>query len=161
MHRLARLQILGPLAVFFASAGAESAAYALAVDPSSETLWYVNLGLFGVFRQSHYVLSDHASMPGAQLVLIALAIFATAVFALIRERRLALAIASNLSLLYAAFLAFSWYRIVRLPFLQVSSAPVAIPIGPTLCTLSIVLGCALLSFFVSHLLYVAAIRAEA
>ena len=91
-------------------------------------------------------------VPGAQLIFVALPILAIACYGVIRGRTLPLAIASNFSFLYAAFLVFSWYRIERPPSLQASLAPIAIPSGPTLYTLSILVGCSLLSFLVSHLL---------
>ena len=50
-------------------------------------------------------------VPGAQLIFVALPILAIACYGVIRGRTLPLAIASNFSFLYAAFLGFSWYRI--------------------------------------------------
>ena len=161
MTRLGQLQLLGPVASFLAVVAAESAAYALAAIPTSETLWYVNLKLFGIFQKSHYVVSDFIAVPASQLVFIALPIFALACYGSARNRTLPLAIASNLSFVYASFLAFSWFRIERLPLLQASLAPIAIPSGATLFTLSVLLGCSLLSFVVSHLLYLCRICAKA
>jgi len=161
MTRLGRLQLLGPVASFLAVVAAESAACALAAVPTSETLWYVNLTLFGIFQKSHYVVSDFIAVPASQLLFIALPIFALACYGSARNRTLPLAIASNLSFVYASFLAFSWYRIERLPLLQASLAPIAIPSGATLFTLSVLLGCSLLSFLVSHLLYLCRICAKA
>lgn len=161
MDRLAKLQFLGPLTLFLAVVAAESASYFLAAYPTSETLWYINLKLFGIFQQSHYVLSDFVAIPNAQFILIAMPIFMVACYGIIRNQTLPLAIASNLSFLYAAFLALSWYRIERLPSLLASLAPNAMPSGPTLYTLSVLLGASLVSSVVSHLIYFYAIRARA
>jgi hypothetical protein len=161
MNRPAALQLLGPVTLFLACLAAESAAYALAAHPASETLWYVNLNLFGVFQRSHYVLSDFIAVPCAQLVVIALPIIVMAGYGYLRERPLLLAIAGNLSLVYAVFLGFSWYRIERPPSLLASAAPIAIPSGPTLSTWSVLLAASLVSCVVSHLVYFRAIRTKA
>jgi hypothetical protein len=161
MNRPATLQLLGPLTLFLMGLAAESAAYALAADPTSETLWYVNLKLFGVFQRSHYVLSDFLGVPWSQFIVVTLPIFVIAGYGYVRRRMLPLAVASNLSLLYALFLGFSWYRIERPPSLLASLAPIAIPSGSTLSMLSVLLGASLVSFVVSHLVYFRAIRAEA
>jgi hypothetical protein len=105
-------------------------------------------------------LSDFIPLPCAQLVVITLPIILMADYGYLRERPLLLAIASNLSLVYAVFLGFSWYRIERPPSLLASSAPIAIPSGSTLSTLSVLLAASLVSFVVSHLVYFRAIRAK-
>ncbi len=161
MNRLAKLQLLGPLALFLAVLAAESAVYALAVAPRSEWLWYVNLKLFVIFQRSHYILSDLTTVPGSQLIFIALPIFVAACYGFIRGRALPLALASNLSFAYAAFLLVSWNMVEKTASLQASLAVIVIPSGASFYTLSILLGCSVLSFVVSHLLYVYAIRAKA
>jgi hypothetical protein len=161
MNRPAALQLLGPLTLFLAGLAAASAAYALTVHPASETLWYVNLKLFGIFQRGNYVLSDFIGAPWSQFVVVTLPIFLMAGYGYVRRRMLPLAVASNLSLLYAVFLGFSWYRIERPPSLLASLAPIAIPSGSTLSMLSVLLGASLVSVVVSHLVYFRAIRAEA
>src|SRR5437588_481729 len=118
MQRLARRQTLGPAVLFLARVAGESAVDALAAMPTSETLWYLNLRLFGIFQRSHYLLSDFIRIPASQLILIALPIFVVACYGFIRNRKLPLAIASNLSFTYASFLVFSWYRVELLPSVQ-------------------------------------------
>ena len=53
MNRLYKLQFLGPLTLFVATLSAELAARALAHAPASETFWYLNLRVFGLFQRSH------------------------------------------------------------------------------------------------------------
>jgi hypothetical protein len=161
MNRPAALQLLGPVTLFLAGLAAEGAAYALATHPASAILWYVNLNLFGIFQRSYYVLSDFIPVPCAQLVVIGLPIIVMAGYGYLRERPLLLAIASNLGLVYEVFLGFSWYWIERPPSLLASSAPIAIPSGSTLSTLSVLLAASLVSFVVSHLVQFRAIRAKA
>src|SRR5258705_11002792 len=75
MNRLFKLQFLGPLALFAATLCAELAARALAYAPSSEFLWFVNLRMFGIFQRSYGLLSEVVTIPGFQLLGIALPIF--------------------------------------------------------------------------------------
>src|SRR6478736_3898801 len=102
MSRLFKLQFLGPLALFVATLCAELAVRALAYAPSSELLWFVNLKMFGIFQRSYYMLSDVLGIQNFQLIGIALPIFLLACYGLAARRRLPLALASNLSLGYAA-----------------------------------------------------------
>ena len=92
MPRLVKLQLLGPLTVFIAVLAAETAVCALAANPTSETLWYINLKLFGIFQKSHYIMSDLTTVPGSQLIFIALPIFATSCYGVFRNQTLPLAI---------------------------------------------------------------------
>jgi len=161
MTRLAKLQLLGPLALFVVVLGAEASAHALASAPTSEMLWYLNVKPFLIFQRSHYILSGWTSVPSSQLLLIALPIFLIACYGCLRRRALALALASNLSLAYAAFLAAAWNVIEKGVSLQASAVLVTLPSGPSLYTLLVVLGCSLLSFLASHLLYLGAVRGVA
>src|SRR5258708_22780471 len=108
MNRLFKLQFLGPLALFVATACAELAARALSYAPGSEILWFVNLRLFGIFQRSYGVLSGFVAIDGFQLFGIALPIFLLACLGLAARSRLPIALASHLSLAYAAFLLLSW-----------------------------------------------------
>jgi len=106
MSKFEKLQFFGPLTVFFAVAMAESAAIALAQWPTSELLWRVNLDVFLVFQRSHSLLPVAIGMPYAQFLFVALPLLALALYGLLCDRALALAVASNLSLVYTAFLIF-------------------------------------------------------
>ena len=158
MNRLFKLQFLGPLAVFVATLCAELAARALAYAPSSEFLWFVNLRMFGIFQRSYGLLSEVVTIPSFQLFGIALPIFLLACFGLAARFKLPLALASHLSLAYAAFLVLSWQAGV--PTTQASLVPIAVPSGAGLYVLTGILGTSLLSFAISHLLYLRAVREE-
>src|SRR6266481_644746 len=100
MNRLFKLQFLGPLALFVATACAELAARALSSAPGSEILWFVNLRMFGIFQRSHAALPEFVTIEGFQLAGIALPIFLLACYGLAARRRLPLALASHLSFAY-------------------------------------------------------------
>src|ERR1700720_2324989 len=104
MNRLFKLQFLGPLALFVGTLCAELAAQALSYAPGSEILWFVNLRMFGIFQRSYGLLSEVVSIPSFQLFGIALPIFLLACLGLAARFKLPLALASHLSLAYAAFL---------------------------------------------------------
>src|SRR5205807_3290632 len=106
MTRAAKLQLVGAVVLFAAVLAAESAVYALAYAPASEILWFVNLKLFGLFQQSYYVLSSIVDIDAFQLVFIALPLLLAAVIGVALKRPLLLAIASNVSLVYACFLTY-------------------------------------------------------
>jgi hypothetical protein len=159
MTRAAKLQLVGPVVLFAAVFAAESAVYALAYAPTSEILWFINLKLFGLFQQSYYVLSSVVDIEGFQLVFIALPLLLAAVLGIALKRPLLLAIASNLSLVYASFLTYcsngfdAAPRQAALGLWGASAPPVAIPTGPYLYLILVLLGSSLLSFAVSHIEY--------
>jgi hypothetical protein len=172
MTRLFKLQFLGPLALFFATLCAELAVRALDNAPSSELLWFVNLRMFGIFQRSYGMLSelviirggsdlmsDVVSVPGFQLFGLVLPIFLLACYGLVAGRRLPLALASNLSFAYAAFLLLCW-QLPGQSTTQASLGPIAVPSGAGFYVLTGILGTCLLSFAISHLLYLRAARAE-
>ena len=159
MGRLFKLQFLGPMALFVVTLTAELAVQALAYAPSSEFLWFVNLRMFGIFQRSYYVLSEVVSVQGFQLFCIALPIFLLACYGLAARRRLPLALASNLSFGYAALLLVSWQS-PGAPTTQASLGFVAVPSGAGFYVLTVILGTSLLSFAVSHLLFLGAARSE-
>jgi hypothetical protein len=159
MSRLFKLQFLGPLALFVATLSAELAVRALAYAPSSELLWFVNLKMFGIFQRSYYMLSELVTVQGFELFGIALPIFLLAVYGLAARRRLPLALASNLSFAYAALLLLSWQGPGQ-HTTQASLGFIAVPTGAGLYVLSGILGTSLLSFAISHLLYLRAARSE-
>ena len=158
MNRMAKLQCLGPFALFAAVLAADAAAFSLAQNPTSAFLWYVNLKVFDIFQRSYYVFGSFTDLPAAQLLFIATPIMLAACYGLLRNRRLPLAIASNVSVVYAVFLIYSWNS-VRTPTLQASLTTVAIPSGPGFTLLLALIVSSLASMFVSHLLYFRAVRA--
>src|SRR6266702_8781474 len=156
MNRLFKLQFLGPLALFVATLCAELSARALSYAPGSELLWFVNLRMFGIFQRSDALLSEFVAIDGFQLFGIALPIFVLACLGLSARSRLPLALASHLSLAYAAFLLLSWQP--GTPTTQASLGRIAVPSGAGLYVLMGILGTCLLSFAISHLLYLRAVR---
>jgi hypothetical protein len=163
MTRLAKLQLIGPVALFGAVLAAEAAAWALAYSPSSELLWYINLEWFAAFQRSHYILSDnfsaYISMNYFQLVAIALPLLLLALVGCASRRQLPLAAASNLSLVYTVFLAYAWFDMARVPK-SASIASISIPSGPDLYLFLILTGASVVSFVISHVLYLRAVRAR-
>jgi hypothetical protein len=159
MNRLFKLQFLGPLALFAATLCAEVAARALQYAPSSKLLWFINLRMFGIFQRSQAVLSYFVTIDGFQFFGLALPIFALACFGLVAKSRLPFTVATHLSAVYASFLVFSWQLGVPTAR-QASLVPVAIPSGVGLYVMATILGTCLLSFAITHLLYLRAVLEE-
>ncbi len=159
MNRLFKLQFLGPLALFVATLCAELAARALEYAPGSEFLWFVNLRMFGIFQRSYAALSEVVAVQGFQLFGIALPIFALACFGLVAKSRLPLALATHLSFACAGLLVLFWQS-PGPPTRQASLVGIAVPSGAGLYVLATILGTCLLSFVISHLLYIRAAREE-
>jgi hypothetical protein len=159
MNRLFKLQFLGPLALFVATLSAELAACALEHSPSSAFLWFVNLRIFGIFQRSDAMLSEFVSIDGFQFFGIALPIFLLACFGLATKFRIPFTVATHLSAAYAAFLVHSWQ--VGVPTLkQASLVPIAVPTGPGLYMMATILATCLVSFVVTHLIYLRHARRE-
>src|SRR5438132_11652254 len=132
MQGLRRLQLVGPLVLLCAVGAAEAASHALASDPTSALLWYLNLELFSVFRKSGAFLDQYVSVPFAQLLIVAF-LAVLAVIGVVRRSALPVAIASNLSFVYAGFLLYSWHHWNSLGQVRAASlAPVQVPAGSTL-----------------------------
>jgi hypothetical protein len=159
MNRLFRLQFLGPLALFATTLCAELAARALEYDPSSEFLWFVNLRMFGIFQRSHAMLSELVAIDGFQFFGLALPIFVLACLGLAAKSRPLFTIATHLSAAYAGFLVLSW-QVGEPTLRQASLVPVAVPSGVGLYVMATILGTCLLSFAITHLLYLRAVRQE-
>jgi hypothetical protein len=169
MNRLAKLQLLGPLVLAAMIIAAEMAAEMLAINPSSSLAWYLNLELFGLFQRSHYVLSDRIGIPYFQLLFVALPILVLVCAGTLLRRRMMVALATNLSLVYVFFLGYSW-RLVETPALfsaslgnPQSSATLSVSAwsllsGPHVYPLLVMAVTSLLSFAATHLLYVRAVR---
>jgi hypothetical protein len=159
MNRLYRLQFLGPLALFVATACAELAASALQEAPSSQFLWFVNLRIFGIFQRSHAMLSEIIPIDGVQFFGIALPIFLLACFGLAAKSRIPFTVATHLSVAYAGFVVLAWQAGVPTSK-QASLVPIAVPSGAALYVMVTILGTCLLSFAVTHLLYLRLVREE-
>jgi hypothetical protein len=158
MNRLFKLQFLGPFALFATTLCAELAARALQYAPSSELLWFVNLKMFGIFQRSDAVLSYYVPIDGFQLFGLALPIFVLACFGLAARSRPAFTVATHLSAAYALFLIVAWH--VGVPTVaQASLGAVAIPSGGQY-VMATILGTCFLSFAITHLLYIRAVREE-
>ena len=158
MNRLFKLQFLGPFALFAATLCAELAARALQYAPSSELLWFINLRVFGIFQRSYAMLSYFGVTDGFQFFGLALPIFGLACFALAAKSRPAFTVTTHLSTAYAVFLVVSWH--VGVPTVkQASLGTIAVPSGG-LYVMATILGTCLLSFAITHLLYLRAVREE-
>jgi hypothetical protein len=162
MRRLATLQLAGPVALLLAAAAADSAAWALSQSPSSALLWYLNLEVFSLFRRSRWIMSDLGSLPFAQLLLIAGPLAFLAFLGTILRRNLLVAIASNLSLVYATFVLFSWHAWTSQARVSIASlSAVQVPTGESFYLFVVLLVASAASFSASHVLYIRALRKRA
>jgi hypothetical protein len=165
MNRLARFQIIGPLALLAAMATAEGAAWALSQMPTSELLWFINLQLFGLFQKSNYLVGELVAFPYAQLA-IAAVLGAAAVAGAAFRSRLALSIASNLSFFfvcatgYAAATMDSFAPAAAANGTAQALVQIVLPHGADAWLLLILLAVTLPSFVISHLIYIRAARAR-
>jgi hypothetical protein len=160
MIRLFNFQFLGPLVLFVATLSAELAARALAYTPTSETLWYLNLEVFGLFQRSHSALAEYVNIDGFQLFGVALPIFALACTGLLMRSRLPLALSAQFAVGYAAFLLFSWQGPGQ-SAAQASLRVISVPSGENFYMIAGILGSCLLSSVISHVLYFRGDRPEA
>jgi hypothetical protein len=151
MIRLAKLQFLGPLAVLVAVGAAEGAAFALAHIPTSTTLWYVNLRIFGTFQKSYYLLTPLLDFPYMQFFFVALPLFAIATYGIVARRAFPLALASHLSFIYTAFLGYAGVGSKVLAAASLNS--VVASTGPDIYLLLVLIGASFMSFLVSHFQY--------
>ena len=156
MIRLFKLQFLGPLTLFVATLSAELAARALEYAPTSETFWYLNLRVFGLFQRSHAALGQYVDVDGFQLFGIALPIFALACVGLMVRSRLPLAMSTQFAVGYAAFLLTSWQT--GSPTAQASLTGFAVPTGEGFYMLWGILGACLVSCIVTHWIYLRSSR---
>jgi hypothetical protein len=161
MIRLFKYQFFGPLVLFVATLSAELAARALAYAPSSETLWYLNLEVFGLFQRSQSVLSYYVNIDGFQLFGVALPIFALACFGLLMRSRLPLAVSAQFAVGYATFLLFSWQGPGHSAAQASLRVMIPLPSGEKFYMLAGILGTCLLSALISHVLYLRGDRPEA
>ena len=150
--------------MFTATLCAELASRALEYAPSSELLWFINLKMFGIFQRSYTMLlnlSDVVPVDGFQYFGIALPtfVFVLACFGLAAKSRPCFTVATHLSAAYAGFLILSWQAGVP-TVTQASLVPVAVPSGVGLYVIATILGTCLLSFAITHLLYLRAVGHE-
>jgi len=158
MNRLSKLQLIGPAFLFAAVLAAEAAAYALSMFPSSAPLWYANLKLFGVFQRSYYVVDSYTGIPSFNLLFIALPILLLGCLGIVWRNRLLLAVSSNLSFVYAGLLIHQWL-LMQPRALEASLTAIALPVADAdLYLVAALLGASLLSFCVSHFIYVRDVR---
>jgi hypothetical protein len=161
MSWLAVLQFVGPGVIFTGVSAAEFAAYALGRFPSSPTLWYINLELFGVFQKSHEHIGAFISIANSELLLIAIPLSALALVGGFFRISLLVALASNLSCLYASFLAYVWYANACLPRgagLLPSMSVTSSSLGASAMVCSLMLVPTFLSLCASHIQYIGLIR---
>lgn len=161
MVRFGSIQLLGPAVLIAAVLSAEGAAYALAYFPSSAWLWYLNVEWFGMFQESHYILSSPLGLDCEQLLVVALPIFAAAALGLVFKKSLLVAIASNLSFVYIAFVVFTSLHASAVTKTASLSMPHMASSGPDTFLLAVLVGVSLISFVVSHILYIQKARALA
>jgi hypothetical protein len=159
MPRLFKLQFLGPLVLFLATLSAELAARALEYQPSSETLWYLNLEVFRLFQRSHSVLATYVDVDGFQLFGIALPIFALACVGLSMRLRMPLAMSAQFAVGYATFLLFSWQGPTQ-STVQASLRIISVPSGENFYMIAAILGSCLFSCVISHVLYLRGDRSQ-
>lgn len=156
MGGLAKLQLIGPTAVVVVILGAGHAAYALASAPTSEVLWYLNTEVFGAIRWSEDILTGHADIGHFQFRIVVLPISLMACSGFLGKRPLPLAIACNLSFVYASLLIYAFHA------QSLSTDPVIA--SPRVSASYIVwyafYGCTLLSFVASHIMYIRTICRE-
>ncbi len=145
------LQLLGPVSLFGVMAMADGAAYALNCAPSSEWLWYFNLKVLALFQQSHYAL-DAAFGADAQILIVGTPLLILAGLGVAYRRTLLLATSSNLSLAYVVFVALSWAR-AKAPLQASLSVQYAASTNSELILLTALVSLCLLSFAVSHVIY--------
>jgi hypothetical protein len=115
--------------------------------------------MFGIFQRSDALLSGFVPIDGFQLFGLALPIFALACFALATSSRRAFTVATHLSVAYAGYLVVAWQAGEPIT-MQASLRPFAVPPGIGLYVMGTILGTCLLSFAITHLLYVRAVREE-
>lgn len=103
-----RLQLAGPIAVIAAIAGAQVSAHALATWPTCSLFWYLNLEVFRCFRDGFDGFAGYRLGADGlvQSVWIGIPLVGLICTGLMLKRRLPLAIASHLGLLYSALIVY-------------------------------------------------------
>lgn len=161
MKRLAELQLIGPAFVFVAILAAEGAALGLAHDPTSAWLWYLNLRVFGLFQQAHYVLDSLTGISASGLLFVALPALTLGCSGLVLGNRIMVASASHVSFVYAIFLFCAWnvtHPPAMGPTANASLNLIVVPRGPDLYLLAMLFGASLISAWISHIVFVRRFR---
>jgi hypothetical protein len=159
MSRLEKFQLIGPTVLFVIVLAAEASVYGLDHAPSSEVLWYINLKLFPLFQRSYYMVDSYTNFPAFDLILIALPMLLLGCIGVACRCRLLLAISSNLCFVYSGLLGYS-FVLTQARVLQASLTTIVVPAGPDFYLVAILLGSSLLSFSISHSMYVRSVRIE-
>jgi hypothetical protein len=158
MNRRARLQLIGPMAMFAGSLAAECVSQAMASAPSSPTLWYLCREWLGPFQASRHLLEAGFDVGRWQLLLIGLPLASMAWCGVVFGRRLLLAVAANLNLVYVSFLVCmscaGWLPVG-------AGGTTRTPPWIELLVGAVLLALSLLSAAISHVGYLRAIRDEA
>ena len=100
------------MGVIAAIAGAQIGAHALAAWPSSSMLWYLNLHLFRSFEYSFDSFAEVQMLvtdPAGLLAWVVIGLFGLMFVGVIVKIRLALALATNLSLGFSGLLLYGAY----------------------------------------------------
>ena len=155
MSRLARLQLIGPAVLLLGIASAEITALGLGRDPASEILWHAHVTL-GPLRHGNDILSALLGSTHGQLALIGMPLLLMISGGFYFRSALPLAVASNVTFVYASFLFYAWHA--RDSVRVTSITGVANVAAPDLYLGLALLACALMSSVVSHILYLRAIR---
>jgi hypothetical protein len=161
MGRLARIQLVGPCALLIAVMAADAAAYALAQHPSSAFLWYLNLDFFSVFRKSRAALGEFGGVPFAQALILGGPLALAVLAGTLLRKNFCLAVASNLALVFGAFVAYSWLMWGRAGAQSASLVWATLPSNGTATLLAVLALTSIVSFFASHLIYFMALRSRA
>ena len=153
-----RLQLIGPLVLFGVVGAGEAMAYALADNPSSALLWYLNAEAFGVLRKSRLLFS--ADWPFAQMWIVT-GLAALAVAGTTLRSNLVVAISSNMSFVFAGFLLINWHHWNHAgQALSASLALVQLPTGNDFWFFTLLLLACSASFATSHLIYIRLLRSQ-
>lgn len=158
MTQPAKLQLIGPVTLFIAICSAEVSAAALAYWPSSAILWRANLEWFHAFQRSSYLVSAYTPGLADQFWMIGCPLLSLAMWGLLRNRPLFLAISCNLSLLYAVFVFYADYLFGH-SWREVSLLALTASPNMDLTFCLVLIAFSFLSAAVSHLYYIRAIGA--
>jgi hypothetical protein len=149
-----RLQLLGPLCLIAAFVCAELSARALGNWPASSFLWYVNLELFRLFRETPDTVAGTQWLNAVGLtppIAMALALGALICFGVVARNRLPLAIASNFSFIYSACISYGSF--VASDPAATSGTRLAALCSPSVALAMAVLLASILSSTISHRSY--------
>jgi hypothetical protein len=145
-----KLQLAGPIGVIAAVACAECGAHALAYWPSSSLLWFVDLEVFRPLQYSFGAANERLAFGDlAQTLFVVTPLLALICVGLITGRRLPLALASNVSLLYSAVFLYGSY----LANSPAADTGIAVLLVPSFFLAVSILLAAFLSSAISHLGY--------